>query len=111
VILGANVADVPPVHGDESSGVQKVYADIVKVAVSDTGSGTPEAIIERVFEPFFTTQPSGKGSGLGVSMVYSFARQSGGDLSVSERRRRQRHRPHPATRGPGCRLGRRGSGR
>ena len=49
---------------------------------SDTGCGIPPELLDRVCEPFFTTKPSGKGSGLGLSMVYGFVRQSGGDLRI-----------------------------
>lgn len=54
----------------------------VMVAVSDTGSGIPADIIEHVLEPFFTTKSDGKGSGLGLSMVYGFLKQSGGHLKI-----------------------------
>ena len=53
-----------------------------RVAVSDTGSGMSPGVLEKVFEPFFTTKDVGKGSGLGLSMVYGFAQQSGGHVTV-----------------------------
>jgi signal transduction histidine kinase/CheY-like chemotaxis protein len=52
------------------------------IAVSDTGSGIPAAIRDRVFDPFFTTKALGKGTGLGLSMVYGFVKQSGGHIKI-----------------------------
>jgi PAS domain S-box-containing protein len=50
----------------------------VAVSVSDTGVGMDAAVLEQVFDPFFTTKPLGQGTGLGLSMVYGFAKQNGG---------------------------------
>ena len=54
----------------------------VAVAITDTGSGIPADQIERIFEPFFTTKGVGQGTGLGLSQVFGFAKQSGGEVIV-----------------------------
>ena len=54
----------------------------VSISVTDTGTGMPAEVVARAFDPFYTTKPIGAGTGLGLSMVYGFARQSGGQVSI-----------------------------
>ncbi|MFT3924181.1 MAG: response regulator [Myxococcales bacterium] len=56
--------------------------EYVRISLSDTGCGMPPEVAEHAFEPFFTTKPEGHGTGLGLSMVYGFAKQSGGYASI-----------------------------
>ena len=66
-----NRADIEPAQGD-----------YVLLAVTDTGVGMPQDVIDRALEPFFTTKPPGEGSGLGLSMVHGFVKQAGGHLTI-----------------------------
>ncbi|MCM8741405.1 hybrid sensor histidine kinase/response regulator [Pseudomonas koreensis] len=59
-----------------------VAGDYVRVVVSDTGAGIPPQMLEQVFEPFFTTKADGQGTGLGLSMVFGFVKQSGGHVEI-----------------------------
>jgi len=54
----------------------------ISLCVTDTGTGMPPQVIERAFDPFYTTKPLGQGTGLGLSMIHGFVRQSGGQVRV-----------------------------
>ena len=68
---------IPQVRGHEAR-----RGDWVSVAITDTGSGIAPDVMERIFEPFFTSKGVGHGTGLGLSQVFGFAKQSGGDVAV-----------------------------
>jgi PAS domain S-box-containing protein len=83
--VGKLTIEVRNAHLDHSYSLQNPEVEpgqYVMLAVSDTGSGIPGDILEHVFEPFFTTKREGKGSGLGLSMVYGFVKQSGGHVKI-----------------------------
>ncbi|MGC9271062.1 PAS domain S-box protein, partial [Acidiphilium sp.] len=71
-------------HVDARSGLslELPAGDYVSLCVTDNGTGMSAAVIARAFDPFFTTKPIGLGTGLGLSMVYGFARQSGGQVRI-----------------------------
>ena len=96
--LCINARDAMPDGGKLTIETQNILLDEIKareqdipageylmLSVHDTGGGMPEDVIERAFDPFFTTKPLGEGTGLGLSMVYGFVRQSGGQARISSK--------------------------
>ena len=94
--LAINARDAMPAGGQLTIGTANVELEgtlgpkrsevapgpYVCISVSDTGVGIDAATITKVFEPFFTTKPLGQGTGLGLSMIYGFARQSNGHVKI-----------------------------
>ncbi|WP_181242601.1 hybrid sensor histidine kinase/response regulator [Caulobacter vibrioides] len=93
--LVVNARDATPPGGEVSIESRQVTLDrkdgdlepgqYLRVAVRDTGAGMDAATIARAVEPFFTTKPPGEGTGLGLSQVYGFARQSGGSVLIESK--------------------------
>jgi CheY-like chemotaxis protein len=84
--LAINARDAMPdggsltIHTSETTGAEG--EPMVRVSVRDTGTGMTPDVLQNVFEPFYTTKPIGQGTGLGLSMVYGFVNQSGGDVHI-----------------------------
>jgi signal transduction histidine kinase len=79
--VAVNARDAMPDGGTltiRTENIEDAKGDLVCVQVADTGEGMDQEVLDRAYEPFFTTKPSGKGTGLGLSQIHGFAAQSGG---------------------------------
>jgi two-component system, NtrC family, sensor kinase len=55
---------------------------MIEISVSDNGNGIPQKVVDKIFQPFFTTKPTGQGTGLGLSLSYDIVKAHGGELKV-----------------------------
>jgi len=62
--------------------ITKNLEDKIEISVQDNGNGIPDSIKEKIFQPFFTTKPTGQGTGLGLSLSYDIVKAHGGELTV-----------------------------
>jgi signal transduction histidine kinase len=60
----------------------KKINDTIEIKVNDNGNGIPQKILDKIFQPFFTTKPTGQGTGLGLSLSYDIVKAHGGELKV-----------------------------
>jgi signal transduction histidine kinase len=60
----------------------KKINDVVEISVRDNGNGIPQKVLDKIFQPFFTTKPTGEGTGLGLSLSYDIVKAHGGELKV-----------------------------
>jgi len=60
----------------------KKIANGIEIRIKDNGTGIPQKIVEKIFQPFFTTKPTGQGTGLGLSLSYDIVKAHGGELKV-----------------------------
>ena len=78
--IGTRIVELDEDYAAQHPGV--VAGGYVAIEIADNGTGIPADVLERIYEPFFTTKPVGQGTGLGLSMVYGFIKQSGGHINA-----------------------------
>ena len=87
--LAINARDAMPIGGRLTIRTRVVetvkHTDEIEVTVTDTGTGMSPEVLDRAFQPFFTTKEVGKGTGLGLSQVYGFMQQSGGTVAIESK--------------------------
>jgi len=62
--------------------VTKKVGENVEIVIADNGNGIPQKVVDKIFQPFFTTKPAGQGTGLGLSLGYDIVKAHGGDIKV-----------------------------
>ena len=61
----------------------KKVGNHISISVKDNGNGIPKSVLDKIFQPFFTTKPTGQGTGLGLSLSYDIVKAHGGELKVN----------------------------
>jgi two-component system NtrC family sensor kinase len=80
-----NAIEAMPEGGTLRIELKEVNTDKIQIKVIDTGVGIPENVLPHIFEPFFTTKKEGKGTGLGLAVVYGIVERHGGQISVESK--------------------------
>jgi two-component system NtrC family sensor kinase len=62
--------------------ITKKVLDKIRITVADNGTGIPKTAIDKIYQPFFTTKPTGEGTGLGLSLAYDIVKAHGGEIKV-----------------------------
>ncbi len=78
-----NLAGLKPVYTPTINLTTKNLGDKIQISIKDNGAGVPQSIIDKIFQPFFTTKPTGQGTGLGLSLSYDIIKAHGGTISVN----------------------------
>lgn len=84
-VLGIEVTEEQMDEAFQGLGNEMPPGKYIRLAVSDTGVGMPPELLERIFEPYFTTKPAGEGTGLGLAVVHGIVKKMGGSLRVSSK--------------------------
>ena len=67
----------------------KKINDKIEISVKDNGNGIPQKVVDKIFQPFFTTKPTGQGTGLGLSLSYDIIKAHGGEIKVETKKVRE----------------------
>ena len=81
----ADLVEAKPPYEPMVSIITKKVPDKVEISVKDNGNGIPQNIVDKIFQPFFTTKPTGQGTGLGLSLSYDIIKTHGGEIIVETR--------------------------
>jgi len=83
--MAINARDAMGGDGRLTIGLGNAEQDRVRLSITDTGCGMTPEVLDKIFDPFYTTKAPGEGTGLGMSMVYGFVKQSGGEIRIDSR--------------------------
>jgi signal transduction histidine kinase/streptogramin lyase len=82
---GASLQQTPPPHKPTVTVSTQKNSHMIEISVKDNGPGIPDAIKDKIFQPFFTTKPTGQGTGLGLSLAYDIVKAHGGEIRIESK--------------------------